>query len=66
MNYYTSTILQLKDLNLHFEDISPKEETIKGITSLVFHAKLTYTPTQYSYCSVKIVKHRLHFYLVGY
>lgn len=44
MTNYTKTILQLKDKNIIFNNDSVKECVIKNVNSLVFSAKLSYTP----------------------
>ena len=42
---YTRNILNIKDENITFEENCLELIKIKGITTKVFHGKLTYTPT---------------------
>lgn len=43
-DYSIKTLLNIKDKNILFDDAFVSDKSIKGITSKVFHAKLTYSP----------------------
>ena len=47
---YIKFLLDVKDKNIIFDDAFVSNESIKGITSKVFHAKLTYSPDSCPCC----------------
>jgi transposase len=55
-NDYILKTFHFKDENIYFDDIV-KEEVIKGITSLIYHASLTYIPKFCPKCGCVYDKH---------
>lgn len=49
-DYSIKTLLNIKDKNILFDDAFVSDESIKGITSKVFHAKLSYSPVYCTCC----------------
>ena len=49
-DYSIKTLLNIKDKNILFDDAFVSDKSIKGITSKVFHAKLTYSPHSCTCC----------------
>jgi transposase len=49
---YTKNILNIKDVNVYFNENCLKEERIKGIYTKIFHGYLTYIPEYCDVCGV--------------
>ncbi len=50
LNNYIKDLLDVKNKNIHFDDSFISNNNIKGVTSKVFHAKLTYSPDSCPCC----------------